>query len=103
MFRRDSADPINRKGSRTLDCPFYGDCLMHAAELNCKAWPCERCPNRMLDSVRQELKFIAPYYQIMAEINAEFKRKYAPLMNGRHYQVLEWLNKECHVKGTKDT
>jgi hypothetical protein len=57
---------------------------MHVAKLNWKAWSCERCPNRMLDSVHQELKFIAPYYQIMAEINVEFKRKYEPLMNSFH-------------------
>ena len=76
--------PAKENGLKYMDCPLSGDCLTHAARRKWKAWSCEECPNRMLDSVCQELKFIAPYYQIMAEINSEFKRKYEPLMNGLH-------------------
>ena len=78
---RNSVNPINRKGLRILDCPFYGDCLMHAAKLNWKAWSCEQCINRMLHSVHQKIKLIAPYYEIMAEIYPEFRKKYEPVMN----------------------
>ena len=80
-MRRGSVSPVNRKGLRIIDCPFYGDCLMTAAKLKWKAWTCEECQNRTLTLVRQELKFIAPYYNLLAEIYPEFKREYEPLMN----------------------
>ncbi len=83
-MRRNSVNPVNRKGLRIIDCPLYGDCLMHAAKLNWKAWSCEQCVNRKLHSVPQRIKLIASYYKILAEIYPEFKSKYEPVMNGLH-------------------
>jgi hypothetical protein len=76
--------PVNRKGLKSIDCPFYGECLMVAARHNWKAWTCEECPNLGLDSVYQKLKFIAPYYRLLSEIYPEFKRKYDPVMKSLH-------------------
>ena len=87
MSKIDSTQPVNREGPKVLDCPFYGDCLMYAAKRNWKAWTCEECPNLKLDLICQKLKFIAPYYQLLAEIYPEFKRKYEPAMNDLHPEV----------------
>ncbi len=76
----DSAQPINKKGLKYIDCPLYGDCLTHAAKRNWKSWNCEQCPNLGLKQVCQKLKFIEPYYELLAEIYPEFKRKYEPVM-----------------------
>ena len=83
-MRRNSVNPVNRKGLRIIDCPFYGDCLMTAAKLKWKAWSCEECMNRKLHSIHQKIKLIAPYYKVMAEIYPEFKRKYELVMNSLH-------------------
>ena len=79
-----SAQPINKKGLKYIDCPFYGDCLSHAAKSHWDAWSCEQCPNLGLKQVCQKLKFIEPYYGLLAEIYPEFKRKYKPVMNVLH-------------------
>jgi hypothetical protein len=77
----DLTQPVNRRGFKSLNCPFYGDCLGRAAERNWHVWTCEECPSIRLASVCQKLRYIAPYYRLLAEIYPEFKRKYEPLMN----------------------
>jgi len=54
---------------------------MYAAKHNWRAWTCEECPNLRFDSVYQKLRFIASYYQLLAEIYPEFKRKYEPAID----------------------
>lgn len=81
MLKTESPEPVNREGPKVIDCPFYGDCLMYAAKRNWKAWTCENCSNLKLDSVCRKLKFIAPYYQLLAEIYPELKKKYEPVMS----------------------
>ena len=78
MYKVDSAHPVNREGRRFIECPFYGDCLMHAAKYNWSAWTCEECSNLKLDSVCKKLKFISPYYQLLSEIYPQFRTKYEP-------------------------
>ena len=79
--------PVNRKGLKSIDCPFYGECLLGAARQNWKAWTCEECPNLGLDSVYQKLKSMTPYYRLLSEIYPEFKRKYDPVMKSLHVQA----------------
>ena len=73
-------NPLDRMGLKSIDCPFYADCLMHVARCNWHAWTCEECPNLELDLIWRKLKSIAPYYPLLAEIYPEFKRKYKPAM-----------------------
>jgi hypothetical protein len=81
VLKTKSPQPANREGGKSIDCPFYADCLMHAAKRNWKAWTCEECPNLELSSVCQKLKYIAPYYQLLADIYPEFRRKYESAMD----------------------
>jgi hypothetical protein len=73
--------PKNEKGIKYIDCPVYGDCLMVAAKSQWQAWSCDTCPNLELKLVRGRIRYIAQYYQLLAEIYPEFKRKYEPIMN----------------------
>ena len=87
----DLAQPLNRKGLKSIDCPFYGECLMRAAKENWQAWTCEECPHLGLDTVCQKLKSIKPYYRLLFEIYPEFKRKYEATMES--LQVEAWSKK----------
>lgn len=75
-----SPQPVNRKGIKYIDCPLYGDCLMRAAKSNWKTWSCDHCTNLKLKAVLQKMRYVEPYYQLMAEIYPEFKKKYEPAM-----------------------
>ena len=79
-----SAQPTEKKGFKYIDCPLYGDCLTHAAKRNWKSWSCEQCANLGLKLICQKLRFVEPYYELLAEIYPEFKRKYEPVMNVLH-------------------
>ncbi len=80
----DSAQPINKKGLKYIDCPLYGDCLTHAAKRNWKCWSCKQCRNLSLRLICEKFRFIEPYYGLLAEIYPEFKRKYEPVRNMLH-------------------
>lgn len=81
MLKTNSPQPINSEGAKAIDCPFYSDCLMHAAKHNWRAWTCEKCPNLRLDLVCKKLKFISPYYELLSEIYPEFRRKLEPAIS----------------------
>jgi len=80
-MRLYTPEPKAKKGIKYIDCPLYGDCLMGAAKSNLLAWSCDKCPNLKLKGVRQRIRYIAPYYQLLAEVYPEFRRKYEPVMN----------------------
>jgi len=73
--------PKEKKGIKYIDCPFYGDCLTHAVRSYWKTWNCDQCQNLRLKAVRQKMRFVASYYQLMAEIYPEFKKRYGPAMS----------------------
>ena len=79
-------NPKEKKGIKYIDCPLYGDCLMGAAKSHWQAWSCDKCPNLWLKDVRQRIRYVAPYYQLLAEIYPEFRRKYGPVMNSLLHQ-----------------
>jgi hypothetical protein len=81
MYKVESAHPVIGEGARFIECPHYGDCLMHAAKQNWRAWTCEKCPNLRLGALCKRLKFISPYYELLSEIYPEFRRKYEPAMS----------------------
>ena len=40
--------PIQKPGMRNIDCPFYDDCLSHAAKKFWQNFSCSLCPNKSL-------------------------------------------------------
>ena len=81
MHKAESAHPVHKEGRRFIECPYYGDCLMHAAKHKWSVWTCAKCPNLKLDAICKKLKFISPYYQLLSEIYPEFKTKYEPAIS----------------------
>jgi hypothetical protein len=43
-LQQDLAKSINRKGLKSIDCPFYGECLMDVAEKNGTLGPVRSVP-----------------------------------------------------------
>ena len=78
---RNLPEPLNRKGSKQVDCPFYVDCLTYAVNQRWDYWSCGKCENHMLSSVYERLQFIEQYYWPLAEIYPEFRRKYEQFMS----------------------
>ena len=72
--------PKEKKGIKCIDCPLYSDCLMGAAKFHWQAWSCDKCANLRLKDVRQRIRYIAPYYHLLAEIYPEFRRRYEAVM-----------------------
>jgi hypothetical protein len=60
---------------------------MEAAKYKWRALSCEQCPNLGLNQAGRKLQFVAVYYQRLAEIYPEFKKKYEGLMNSFHLEV----------------
>jgi hypothetical protein len=81
MSRTESPQPVDKKGIKNVECPYYSECLMHAAKHNWNVWTCAKCPNLELDSVCKKLKFILPYYELLSQIYPEFRRKYEPVID----------------------
>lgn len=81
MNTAETAHPVDGEGQRFIECPYYADCLMHAAKRNWSAWTCTKCPNLRLDSVCKKLKFVSPYYELLSEIYPEFRKKFEPAMS----------------------
>ena len=73
--------PKEKKGIKYIDCPLYSRCLMGAAKSRRQAWSCEKCPNLGLKDVLQRIRYMAPYYRLLAEVYPEFRSKYEPVMN----------------------
>jgi hypothetical protein len=40
-------NPIRKNGDRNIFCPYYGDCLTHAAKLHWENWDCSKCSHKL--------------------------------------------------------
>ena len=79
-MHRDSPRPVKRKGTERTDCPFYGQCLTFAVKRNWKHWSCGTCRNHMLAPIYKKRKYIEDYYELLAQIYPEFRKKYEHCM-----------------------
>lgn len=65
-------NPIRQNGKRNIFCPYYGDCLDHAAKLHWEAWACFDCHHKMMKESGIQAPFSSgdttPYYTVSAEI-----------------------------------
>jgi len=80
----DTIEPLNRKGLKHTDCPFYVECLTYAVNQMWDYWSCGKCENHMLNSIYERLQFIEEYYPILAQIYPEFRDKYERFMESCH-------------------
>ena len=80
----DTLEPLNQKGLKHADCPFYHDCLNHAVNQGWDYWSCGTCEKHTLNPVFDRLQFIKEYYPVLAQIYPVFRRKYGPFMESCH-------------------
>jgi len=38
--------PIHKNGEKNVFCPYYKNCLNHAATLRWENWDCSKCPHK---------------------------------------------------------
>ena len=72
-------NPIRKNGDRNVFCPYYGDCLDHAAKLYWQNWDCSECPHKREKQALSQAPIVkdenALYYlppQILGEISHWF-------------------------------
>lgn len=65
-------NPIHKNGSRNVFCPYYDDCLSHAARLHWESFTCFECRHQMMHQSGVEGPFLtgdtSPYYTISSEV-----------------------------------
>ena len=71
-------NPICKSGSRNVFCPYYGDCLDHAAKLYWQHWDCSECPHKL---TQQPIKFdqmassFGPYCELPLGIHINIRER----------------------------
>jgi hypothetical protein len=93
-----SPQPANRTGTKQVDCPFYEHCQTLAARRNWKAWSCEQCPCSKLQAVFQRIRYIEPYYGVLADIYPEFKASYDAVMSSFSMSTLRKQSEVIEVQ-----
>jgi hypothetical protein len=79
-MNKATAKPVNQKGIRFIDCPFYDGCLSYTAKLKWKHWSCGSCPYQMLEQINKRMAYVADYYGVIADVYPEFRQKYERYM-----------------------
>ena len=79
-MHRNMSKPLNQKGAKHVDCPFYAECLTYAVNQGWDHWRCGKCDNHVLSPVYERLHFIEEYYPLLAQIYPEFRSKYERFM-----------------------
>ena len=80
----DLPKPLNKRGGKHTDCPFYVECLTYAVHQRWDYWSCGKCQNHLLVPIYERLQFIEQHYLPLAEIYPEFRRKYERFMESYH-------------------
>ena len=73
--------PIHRNGDKNIYCPYYDDCLSHAAKRHWQSWDCSECAqkqNRQTLNPEQIGDGPAPYYELPSRIFRQVERISAP-------------------------
>jgi len=64
--------PTQRNGSRNIFCPYYGECLDHAAKRHWDAWACFDCGHKMMKESGRQGPFLSgdtsPYYTVSGDV-----------------------------------
>jgi hypothetical protein len=65
-------NPTQINGDRNLFCPYYRDCLDHAAQRHWETWACFNCHHKRITETCMEGPFSAddsfPYYSLSPNV-----------------------------------
>ncbi|MEE9401657.1 MAG: hypothetical protein V3V47_00510, partial [Desulfobacteria bacterium] len=71
--------PIHRLGNKNICCPFYGNCLDHAAKRHWQSWDCSECPHKQRQQAikaDQITDGFGPYCELPPGIYRHFREKF---------------------------
>ena len=74
-------NPICKSGNRNVFCPYYGDCLDHAAKLYWQDWDCSKCPHKLTQQpikLDQMASSFCPYYELPLGIHINIRERLRP-------------------------
>jgi len=69
-------NPINHAGPRNLFCPYYEDCLGHAAARRWRAWHCSECAHKLRKEPLGEAPLVKdpnPLYPLPSDIRRDLR------------------------------
>jgi hypothetical protein len=70
--------PIRKKGEKNVFCPYYKDCLNHAAKLHWENWDCSECPHKLtIQHIKTDQAAVGfyPYSELPLRILKNFIEK----------------------------
>ena len=71
-------NPICKSGDRNVFCPYYGDCLDHAAKLYWQHWDCSECPHKLTQQpikLDQMASSFGPYCELPLGIHINIRER----------------------------
>jgi hypothetical protein len=69
---------IRKNGKKNVFCPYYKDCLNHAAKLRWENWDCSECPHKLTQhpiEIDRETSGFYPYAELPLRIHITFLEK----------------------------
>jgi len=69
---------IRKNGEKNVFCPYYKDCLNHAAKLRWENWDCSECPHTLRQrpiETDQMTSGFYPYSELPLRIHKTFLEK----------------------------
>ena len=90
-------EPVNLRGKRRIECPFYDCCLDHAAQGCWEWWSCGNCKNYLLSDVERRLQYIGQDYGYVLQIHPELRAKYERFLERFRCQVKEISAADCRI------
>lgn len=81
MLAIEPPRPVNARGKKCTECPFYERCLSDAARQNWSFWSCGECGNGGMVPFYRKIKLIDEHYDFLAGIYPEFRKRYEKVID----------------------
>jgi hypothetical protein len=73
----ENRNPLYMKGNRNVFCPYYSECLNHAAKRHWAYWTCFECQYEKEQKFSADVRLFAvsdvPYYSLSPSLYAKVK------------------------------
>ena len=71
-------NPVQSKGNKNVFCPYYSDCLDHAAKRYWEYWACFECQYKREQKLNADFRLFSvnadPYYSISPSLYEKAKK-----------------------------
>lgn len=79
------ASPLDRSGTRHIDCPFYDQCLEQAVQNWWDCWSCGNCRNYAFGFIEKRMQLIEEYKGALFQIYPELEEKYEQIVSASRH------------------